>query len=316
MSGNSANNWWRGCSVELRGFKGEIKRNELLSRHTSFGIGGPVDVLACPADQADLSLLLSEIRQRNLKYFILGSGTNLLVKDGGFRGVAINLKHLRAITIERQYRALGGHFAVIHADAGVLLSKLLAFSADEGFTGMEFAAGIPGTLGGAICMNAGTATGEIGDIIDAITVVNPKADRIIMGRSELQFGYRTSSIPPGYIVISARLILRRDEKQNIMNRVRSLNEQRKQRQPGGYANAGSVFKNPQDTSAGKLIDEANLKGTIVGGAEVSPRHANFIVNRGTATAADVLSLMDIVTKAVLDVHGVRLEPEIKIIGED
>lgn len=316
MSGNSVKSLWKGCDVEIPGFKGEIKRNEPLSRHTSFGIGGPVDVLAYPVDQADLSLLLSEIRQRNLKYFILGSGTNMLIRDGGFRGVAISLKHLRSITIERQYRAIGGHYAVVHADAGVLLSKLLAFSAEEGLTGMEFATGIPGTVGGAICMNAGTAAGEIGDIVDLVTLVNPKGDSITRGRSELQFGYRTSSIPTGYIVISARLILRRDEKQNISNRVRELNEQRRQRQPVGYASAGSIFKNPRDASAGKLIEEANLKGTVVGGAEVSPRHANYIVNRGAATATDVLALMDIVCKSVLDVHGVRLEPEIKIIGED
>jgi len=302
--------------MELPNFKGEIRRNEPLSRHTSFAIGGPADIVAYPVDRDDLLVLLREIKAKGMPFFVLGGGTNLLVRDGGFRGVVVNLKNLRTIAIEREYRSIGGSFAVVLAEAGVSLPKLLAYTAEEGLTGLEFAAGIPGTVGGAVCMNAGTATGEIGDVIDTVTLISIEGRLITKGREEMGFGYRTSSIPEGHFVLEMRVALRRGEKDKIQARIHDLMDARKKNQPSGLPNAGSMFKNPQEESAGKLIEAAKLKGRRVGDAQVSDKHANFIVNLGKAKASDVLSLMDIVKQTVLDVHGVRLEPEIKIVGED
>jgi UDP-N-acetylmuramate dehydrogenase len=302
--------------MEIANFRGELKEHEPLSRHTSYVIGGPADVFAAPVDRDDLLLLLREIGRQGLPYVVLGGGTNLLVRDKGFRGVAVSLRRLRTIRVERGYRSIGGAFAVVFAEAGAALAKLLVFAADQGLTGLEFAAGIPGTVGGAIRMNAGTAAGEFGDIVDTVTLLTPQGAAITRGREELGFGYRTSTIPDGHFIVDARIILRRDEPGAVKGRIRELLKKRKQRQPAGQPNAGSVFKNPAEEAAGKLIETAGLKGTTVGGAMVSDVHANFIVNTGSATASDVLALMEIVKEKVLEVHGVRLEPEIKIIGED
>ncbi len=302
--------------METANIKGELKKNEPLSRHTSFSIGGPADILAYPADHEDLAVLLREIRIRAQKFFILGGGTNLLIRDGGFRGVVISLQRMNAIRIEREYRSVGGNYAVISAEAGAFLPKLHAFALENGLTGLEFATGIPGTIGGAVCMNAGTAAGEMGDIIDSVTLADPEGRLITRGRDEMGFGYRTANIPEGHVVVEAAVTLRRDDKEKIRARVRELQEKRKQGQPAGQPNAGSIFKNPLEESAGKLIEMAKLKGRRVGDAQVSDKHANFILNLGKATAKDVLELMEIVKQTVLETKGVRLEPEIKIIGED
>jgi UDP-N-acetylmuramate dehydrogenase len=296
--------------------RGELKQNEPLSKHTSFNIGGPADLLAYPADREDLTDLLREIRKQGLKYFILGGGTNLLVRDGGFRGVVISLERMTAIRVDREYRSVGGSFAVVSAEAGAPLSRLHAFAIEQALTGLEFATGIPGTVGGAVCMNAGTALGEIGDIIESVSLIAPSGEPVTRGREEMGFGYRTANIPEGYLVVEAGVILRRDDGEKIRARIKELQEKRKQRQPWGAPNAGSIFKNPYEESAGKLIETAKLKGRRVGDAQVSDRHANFIMNMGKASAKDVLQLMEIITQTVLETHGVRLEPEIKIIGED
>ena len=302
--------------MEIANFKGEIKRHEPLSRHTSFGIGGPADILAYPSDRHDLIALLSGIKKQGVRYVVIGSGTNLLVRDGGFRGVVICLQRLSTIRIEREYHSVGGTFSVVYVEAGALLPKLLSFTIEQGLTGLEFAAGIPGTVGGAICMNAGTAAGEMGDVVDSVGLISPDGALVTRGREDMGFGYRTSHIPPGHLVLDAKIILRHDDQERIKSRVKELQDNRKQRQPWGLQSAGSVFKNPQEESAGKLIEAAKLKGRKVGEAQVSDQHANFIVNLGKARAKDVVTLMEIVKQTVLDVHGVRLEPEIKIIGED
>jgi len=302
--------------VEITNFKGDIKRNEPLSRHTSYAIGGPADILAWPADREDLRLLLQAIKTQQQRCFILGGGTNLLVRDGGFRGVMIALQRMHRIKIEREYRSIGGAFAVVYAEAGASLVKLLSFAVEHGLTGLEFAAGIPGTVGGAICMNAGTSLGEMGDIVESVALISPDGELNTRSAEEMAFGYRTASVPEGHLVLEVRVVLRRDDKEKIKARIKELLVTRKQRQPWGFPNAGSVFKNPQEESAGMLIESAGLKGRMVGGAQVSEKHANIIVNTGKAKAADVLELMDIVKEKVLEVSGVRLEPEIKIIGED
>lgn len=302
--------------MEITNLKGQIKRNEPLSRHTSYAIGGPADILALPADREDLRLLLREIKARKLRYFVLGGGTNLLVRDGGFRGVMIALQRMHTIRIEREYRSIGGSFVVVYAEAGATLAKLLSFAVEHGLTGLEFAAGIPGTVGGAVCMNAGTSLGEMGDIVDSITLISPDGEIGARTAEEMDFSYRTASVPEGHLVLEVMVVLRRDDKAKIKARIKRLLETRKQRQPWGFPNAGSVFKNPQEESAGMLIESAGLKGTMVGGAQVSEKHANVIVNTGKAKAADVLELMELIKEKVLEVSGVRLEPEIKIIGED
>jgi UDP-N-acetylmuramate dehydrogenase len=293
-----------------------VKLNEPLSAHTSFRIGGPADALVVPADREDLVALMREIAGKGLKFAILGGGTNLLVRDGGFRGVVISLERMDKISIVRQYRSLGGTFSVVYAEAGALLARLMNMAADNALTGMEFAAGIPGTVGGAVCMNAGTALGEIGDVIDTVTLLSPGGEQAVKHHDELGFGYRTAKIPPGHVVLDIKLILRHGDRQSIREKVNELMEMRKERQPGGLPNAGSVFKNPLDEAAGKLIEAAGLKGTTAGRAQVSEKHANFIVNLGGAKAKDVLALMEIIQQRVLETHKVRLEPEIKIIGED
>src|SRR5512146_2278019 len=189
--------------MDIPKLRGEIRYNEPLSRHTSFGIGGPADLLAYPADWEDLVLLVREIRERGLKYVVIGSGTNLLVRDKGFRGAVVCLGRMTSIRVLREYRSIGGAFAVVSAEAGALLAKLMAFAADEGLTGMEFSAGIPGTVGGAVCMNAGTADGEIGDIVQTVTFLAPDGEQVIRGRDDVGFGYRTSSVPEGHLVIEA-----------------------------------------------------------------------------------------------------------------
>jgi len=302
--------------MEIANFKGKIHRNEPMSKHTSFAIGGPTDILAYPEDRDDLRRVLSWTREQGLNYFILGGGTNLLVRDKGFRGVMISLQRMNEIRIERENRAVGGTYAVVYAEAGALLAKLLTFAVENGLTGLEFAAGIPGTIGGAVCMNAGTADGEIGDVINSATLLSPEGGDVVKSKDEMKFSYRTSNIPTGHMVLDVAFALRREAKDRIKGRVKDLMDMRKERQPLGMPSAGSVFKNPQEESAGKLIESAGLKGRQVGGAEVSNKHANFIVNRGKATASDVIKLMDFVKQTVLEVHGVRLEPEIKIIGEE
>lgn len=301
--------------MEFENFKGEIRLNEPMSRHTSFRIGGPADVFAVPRDRSDLSLLIRETAARKLPVFILGAGTNLLVRDGGIRGVVISMERISGIEEERRYRSIGGMYCVVRAEAGAMLPRLLGVAAERGLSGLEFAAGIPGTVGGAVCMNAGTSKGEIGDVIDSVTMVSP-SEEVIKTREEMEFGYRRASIPAGHVVVETRLVLRLDDTERIKVRVQDILKRRQQTQPLTLPNAGSIFKNPLDEAAGWLIEKAGLKGAAVGDAEVSERHANFIVNKGGAKAGDVIRLMEMVQARVLEVHGVRLEPEIKIIGED
>jgi UDP-N-acetylmuramate dehydrogenase len=302
--------------MKFANVRGEVRLNEPLSSHTSFRIGGPADALVVPADREDLITLLAEIREQGVPSVVLGGGTNLLVRDGGFRGVVISLKQISAIKVGREYRSVGGSFVLVHAEAGAALGQLLSISAERGLTGLEFATGIPGTVGGAICMNAGTSQGEIGDVVDTVTLIAPSGELVLRNRYEMGFGYRTANVPPGHIVLDAKVILRHGDAGKIKAQVKKLMEQRKARQPWGLPNAGSVFKNPMDEAAGKLIEEAGLKGRAAGGAKVSDKHANFIVNTGNAKAADVLALMDVIREKVLEMHQIRLEPEIKIIGED
>ncbi|HAR45142.1 MAG: UDP-N-acetylenolpyruvoylglucosamine reductase [Nitrospirae bacterium GWC2_57_13] len=302
--------------MEIADFRGELRRNELLGRHTSYRIGGPAELFAVPADQKDLAKLLSVVRSKGMPCLVLGGGTNLLVRDGGFRGVVICLERIAEIEIAGEYRSVGGIYTLVRAEAGAPLRRLLAYTLTAGLAGLEFATGIPGSVGGAVCMNAGTSAGETGDVVKTITMLSPEGEMIKKGGDEMEFRYRRSLVPQGHVVVEAQFALRRDEKAKVRERARKLMESRKQNQPWGFPCAGSVFKNPNDRSAGMLIEAAGLKGRKVGKAQISEKHANFIVNLGGAKAADVIALMDIARDAVLDMHGIRLEPEIKVVGED
>jgi UDP-N-acetylmuramate dehydrogenase len=302
--------------MNFENVRGAVRLNEPMREHTSFRIGGTADMLVAPVDRQDLITLLQEVRRRSLRYVVIGGGTNVLVRDGGFRGVVISLDRLNAVNVTREYRSVGGAFAVVQAEAGLPLPKLVHFAVERGLTGLEFAVGIPGTVGGAVCMNAGTAQGEIGDIIDTVTLIAPDGEQVVRHRDEMAFRYRSAQVPAGQVVIAIKIILRLGEREVIKARVRQLMDKRRSHQPWGLPNAGSVFKNPQDEAAGRLIESAGLKGLTIGRAQVSEKHANFIVNLGNATAADVLKLIDVIRERVLEVHKVRLEPEIKIIGED
>lgn len=302
--------------MELKDFQGEVRLKEPMRNHTSFRIGGPADIFAVPLDRQDLCLLIRAAAASKLPVFILGAGTNLLVRDGGVRGVVISMERISGIEEERRYRSIGGTYCVVRAEAGALLPRLLGFALQRGFSGIEFAAGIPGTVGGAICMNAGTSKGEISDVIDSVTMISPSGEEVTKSREEMEFGYRRANIPAGHVVVETRLILRLDNPEKINARVQDILKRRQQTQPLNLPNAGSIFKNPLDEAAGRLIEKAGLKGVAIGNAEVSKRHANFIVNKGDAKASDVIKLMEVVQSRVLEVHGVKLEPEIKIIGED
>lgn len=302
--------------MEIAGFRGELRRSEPLSRHTSYRIGGPAELFAVPVDRKDLEELLAVVRSQGMPCLVLGGGTNLLVRDRGFRGVVICLDRLAGVEIEGEYRSVGGIYTLVRAEAGAPLRRLLAYTLTAGLAGLEFATGIPGSVGGAICMNAGTAAGETGDVVKTVTMLSPGGETITKSGDEMEFRYRRSLVPKDHVVLEAQFALRRDEKAKVRERARKLMEARKAKQPWGYPCAGSVFKNPNDRSAGMLIEAAGLKGRTVGKAQISEKHANFIVNLGGAKAADVIALMDIARDAVLDMHGIRLEPEIKIVGED
>lgn len=302
--------------MEIADFRGEIRKKEPLSSHTSYRIGGPADLFAVPADRDDLARLLRQLRDKGLPWVVLGGGTNLLVRDGGYRGVVISLERLSAVEIEREYRSVGGIFTLVRAEAGAPLKRFLAFTLTSGLAGLEFATGIPGSVGGAVCMNAGTAAGETGDVIKTVTLLSPDGKTSTKSAEEMEFRYRRALVPPEHVVVEAQYALRRDDKGKVRERIKNLMAARKEKQPWGLPSAGSVFKNPNDRAAGMLIEAAGLKGRTRGRAQISEKHANFIVNLGGAKAADVIGLMDIVRDAVLEMHGIRLEPEIKIIGED
>ncbi|MDP2724912.1 MAG: UDP-N-acetylmuramate dehydrogenase, partial [Syntrophales bacterium] len=240
----------------------------------------------------------------------VGNGTNLIVRDGGYRGVVVSLKRFNNLSIKDD----GGGVSV-HAEAGVPLAELVGLSLREGLTGMEFCAGIPGSVGGAVRMNAGAYGREIKDVVEAITFMTIKDGICQQGGGELGFSYRNLDLPPDSVILAARFFLHRGAREEIKKNVETILEMRKEKHPLMYRNAGSIFKNPGSVSAGRIIDEMGLKGLRIGDAMISEMHGNFIVNLGKAKAKDVLSLIDAVKNKVLEERGVVLETEVHIIGE-
>lgn len=280
---------------------------EPMSRHTTFRIGGPAQLMVTPATE-QLPKVVAWCRDREIPYTIIGNGSNLLVGDGGIRGIVIALGSRAGGMIQE------GN--VLTVEAGALLSKTAHRAADAGLAGMEFAAGIPGSLGGAVVMNAGAYGGEMKDIITAVQVLTREGAVIWRDAGELDFGYRHSAVMEnGDIVLAARLELTPGDKAKIRERMDELRDQRVSKQPLEYPSAGSTFKRPEGYYAGKLIMDAGLRGFRVGDAQVAEKHCGFVINRGQATAHDVDALMQEVRRRVMEQFGVELEPEVRRIGE-
>lgn len=263
-------------------------------------------MLVCP-QYSELPQLIRLCRDCGIPYCVVGNGSNLLVGDGGIRGVVIELsKAMETVTLEGDY---------IIAEAGALLSRVANFAADHGLTGMEFAAGIPGSIGGAVVMNAGAYGGEMKDIVESVTVLDREGTKKVLTAEQMEFGYRSSCIPEhGYTVIQSRLKLVPADRDKIRERMTELSEMRRAKQPLEYPSAGSTFKRPEGYYAGKLIMDAGLRGYQVGGAQVSEKHCGFVINRGNATAGDIRRLMKDVSDEVQRQFGVSLEPEVKFLG--
>ncbi|MCI6064990.1 UDP-N-acetylmuramate dehydrogenase [bacterium] len=284
-----------------------IFMEEPMKKHTTFRVGGPADVLVQP-DETALAAILALCRQYYVPYSFIGNGSNLLVGDKGIRGVVIEMTDPMG-NIEV-------HGTKITAQAGAMLSKIANTAASNGLGGMEFAAGIPGSVGGAVVMNAGAYGGEMKDIIEKVYVLDENGAQLELDRDALDFGYRHSCIPKKkYIVTKVVLDLVPRDEAEIRSEMKELNEKRAEKQPLQYPSAGSTFKRPEGYFAGKLIMDAGLRGYQVGGAQVSEKHCGFVINKGDATAADICQLMQDVSDKVQAQFGVVLEPEVKMIGE-
>ncbi len=280
---------------------------EPLKKHTTFRIGGPAEVFVSP-DLVQLPLIVRLCKEYDISYTVIGNGSNLLVGDKGVRGLVIELgKPAEEIAVIGNKMIVG---------AGTMLGKAASAAAARGLTGMEFAAGIPGSIGGAVVMNAGAYGGEMKDIIESVTVIDEEGQELELSLEELELSYRHSCIiEKHYLVTEVTLQLQRGEEEAIRARMAELREQRMAKQPLEYPSAGSTFKRPEGYFAGKLIMDAGLKGYRVGGAQVSEKHAGFVINTGDATAADVRGLITDVAAQVKEKFGVTLEPEVKMIGE-
>jgi len=285
-----------------------ILKNEPMSRHTSLRIGGNTDYMVFPATIDEIRLTIKLCRKYDMPYYIMGNGSNLLVSDSGYRGLIIKLSdRFSNISVEEDGTVL--------AQAGVLMSKLSNVIAANSLTGFEFGAGIPGTLGGAVAMNAGAYGGEMQQVVISATVIDGDGNIRTLSNKELEFGYRSSVIQKRDLcVLEATLKLNKGDKRQILDKIRELNHLRQSKQPLDKFSAGSTFKRPEGHFAGKLISDAGLRGFQIGDAAVSEKHCGFLVNKGNATAGDFMKLIKEVTRIVNEKYGVLLEPEVKFLG--
>lgn len=282
--------------------------DEPMKNHTTFRIGGNADYFVSPHSAAEIREVIEVCKNAKIPWYVIGNGSNLLVSDNGFRGVIIRLfKNFAMLTVKGEE---------ICVQAGALLSRTAKKALEHGLTGFEFAAGIPGTIGGALVMNAGAYGGEMKDVTERVTVLTPDGSILTLEKEELEMGYRTSVIAKkGYLVLEAVLRLEEGHRKAIAARMEELKEKRVSRQPLEYPSAGSTFKRPEGYFAGKLIMDAGLRGFAVGGAQVSEKHCGFVINSCDASAKDVIELMKEVTRRVKEQTGVTLEPEVKLLGE-
>ena len=286
----------------------QVKKDEPMKSHTTFRVGGPADYFVTPQTAEEVAKVIEACTQEKVPYYIVGNGSNLLVSDKGYEGVIIQIyKQMNQVKVEG---------AQIHAQAGALLSMIAKRALDAELTGFEFAAGIPGTLGGACVMNAGAYGGEMKDVLKSVTVLTGKGEVKTLAKEELELGYRTSVIAKkDYIVLSAVIRLENGKKEEIKAVMDDLKEKRITKQPLEYPSAGSTFKRPEGYFAGKLIQDCGLKGFRVGDAVVSEKHSGFVINAGQATAADVMALIRHVQQEVEEKFHVRIEPEVRLLGE-
>lgn len=284
------------------------ERNEPMSKHTTFRVGGPADYYLSPHSTEELKKICRICEENELPYFVIGNGSNLLVSDEGYRGAVIQIyRNMSEIEVEDNTK--------IRAKAGALLAFVAKTALNHRLTGMEFASGIPGTIGGAVVMNAGAYGGEMKDILEEVTVLTGDGEVKVLSASELELGYRTSIVKKeGYLVLEAVLCLAEGEPAQIQKRMNELKEQRVSKQPLEFPSAGSTFKRPEGYFAGKLIMDAGLAGYQIGGAQVSAKHCGFLINAGNATARDVYRLIRFVQKTVWDKFQVELETEVKMLG--
>lgn len=298
------------------GFADEIKKivtedrlffNEPMKLHTTFRIGGSADFFVKPESEDEIKALIECAGKYNTAYYILGGGSNLLVNDEGYRGLIIQLGD--------EFSGIGmSDDTTVIAKAGARLSKVGNFAASKGLAGFEFASGIPGTVGGAVVMNAGAYGGEIKNIIVSASVLTSDNRIQMLSADELELGYRTSIIQrKGWTVLSAKFKLEHGDEARIREYIKELAIRRREKQPLEYPSAGSTFKRPEGYFAGKLIEDAGLKGFSIGGARVSDKHAGFVINTGGATASDVIRLTDEIKKKIMEIYGIKLELEVKVI---
>lgn len=280
-----------------------------MSQYTTFRVGGPAEALCFVRELKDLIGMVSYLAKEQIPYLVVGRGSNLLVSDDGFLGVALILQEELA-NVEQN----GKNDKVVVAGGGLTLFDLLDYCKGKGLGGLEFLAGIPGTAGGAVAMNAGAWGYEVGGMVQQVQLVTSKGEIKTWGQSRLKFTYRALSIPKGAIIIRVKFELNRERSEIVIEKVSDYLKKRHETQPSGYHSGGSVFKNPPGDYAGRLIEKTGLKGKKIGGAMISPKHANFIVNTGGAKAADILGLMDLIQRKVKEQSGVELEPEIRMIG--
>lgn len=287
-----------------------VRENEPMSMHTTFRAGGLARYFVVADTQEKLTAVTELCRDSNKEYYILGNGSNLLVSDDGYDGVMILLgKQFMEISCPE------GNAGVYELGAGVLLSRAARKAKEDGMTGFEFAAGIPGTVGGAVVMNAGAYGGELKDVLESVSVMTPDGKVMKLSADELDLGYRHSCIPKmGYIVLSAKIHLHEGDSEKIGMLMDELAAKRREKQPLEYPSAGSTFKRPEGYFAGKLIEDAGLRGYSEGGAQVSEKHCGFVINRDHATASDIAGLCKTIQGRVYEKFGVKLETEVKMLG--
>lgn len=287
---------------------GNILFNEPMKNHTSFKVGGPADVMIIPKNEEDIINSIKFVRKNNIKYFVMGNGTNLLIKDSGIRGVVIK--------IADEFDRIHIDGDQVNCQSGALLSEIGRYTLEKSLTGFEFASGIPGTVGGAITMNAGAYGGEMKDIVYKVRALDKNSNMVEFHNEEMDFRYRGSRVvDEGLIVISTQFQLKEGEQSLIKEKMEELAHKRKSKQPLEYPSGGSTFKRPEGYFAGKLIDDAGLRGLRYGDAQVSEKHCGFVINAGDASFEEVYTLIQTVQKIVKDKFGVSLETEIKIIGD-
>jgi UDP-N-acetylmuramate dehydrogenase len=292
---------------------GKVLFDEPMYRHTSIGVGGIADAVVWPRRSEELSRIVPFLWHSQIPFIPLGNGTNLIVKDGGYKGAVISMQDLNSVSLaERDSKQV-----LIHAGAGVTLSEIVLMSEKRSLSGMEFCAGIPGSVGGAVRMNAGAYGKEIKDIVETVELMIISGEILSARKDDLKFEYRNLDISEGTIITGASFLLTRGIEEQIHDRITEILGKRQNKHPLEYRNAGSIFKNPNGgIPAGQIIDELGLKGVRIGDAKISEKHGNFIVNLGNAKASDIIALIDMIKTKVNEERGIKLQIEVKIVGED